>query len=193
MGVPDKRYIKVVLDDAIIKALDEEGEERLRLAITVAGKQVLCRFPTYGDWDFFIEDLSKLMILISRTGGDIEIHSDIVSEEYFEKWAYILSQVLLFKECKELIEKIFFTYLRPEVEGLEEDIKEWMRSNVEAHFLFYMFTTIMQVEYWFKKKALSAVEILAPMLVQQSLKDTSPKNSTSEQTISAPGPVYEFN
>lgn len=188
----DNRFIKITLNDAIIKATDKEGEERLRLAVKVDGKEVLARFPTYGNWDFYVQDLAKLMVLLSQTAQDIEIDPEEVPEKYYPQWAYVMSHILRFKECRELIDRIFFDYLRPTVEGVE-DVRAWCNEHMDASHLFYMFVSIMYIESWFKKKSLAVLEATFPSLIRPSLKDTSQKSMELAPKISEPGQAYAFD
>lgn len=191
MDEQDTRFLKITLDDAIIKATNEDGE-RLRFAVTVEGKEVLLRFPAYGDWDNYVRDLAKLFVLLAQTGGDIELDSNLVSEEHFQDWAYVTSEVLKYKEVKDLVEKIFMEYLRPRVKGVD-NVKNWLRSNMDISHLFYIFQSIMHIEQWFKKKSREILQKTFPSLIQQSLRDTSPKNTTHLPTISNAGVPFDFD
>ena len=189
----DNRYIKISLDDAIIDATNEDGSEKLRLSMKVDGHDVLVRFPSYGDWDFFASDLARLFLIMSKTASDIEMDIDFIPEKHFPQWAFIVSQVLKIKECRKLVDKIFFEYLRPEVPGLEvEDQKKWLAKNMNQIHLFYMFQSILHIEDWIKKKALELVERTFQNLAQPSSRDTSAKNSTPQQNPLEPGQPYVF-
>jgi hypothetical protein len=117
-AVTDLRIVRLKLEDAIIQDADGTGE-KLRFGVSVADKLVLCRFPTYGKWDEYASDMSRLMILLSQTAGDIELNTDHYDTAEFSNYALILGYVLRVKACRELVEKIFLTHLRPVVQGLE--------------------------------------------------------------------------
>lgn len=215
MAEQDKRFLKVALDDAIIKATDENGDERLRLTIKAGGYEVLVRFPTYGNWSFYFADCARLMIMLGLTAGDIETDIDLIQEKHFPKWAQVVGMAISFKDPKELVDKIFFDYLRPEVPGLkilvdklkedgqektseemederQEKTKAWLERNMDSIHLFFMFQSILHIEDWYKKKSLSEVQKTFRNLIAPSLKDTSPKSITSPPPISQPGLPLEF-
>ena len=205
MDEPDNRYLKITLDDAIIKATDEQGE-RLRLAVKVAGRDVLIRFPTYWNWDFYYEDCYKLFLMLSRYAGDVQLNMELIPQEYFPQWAFIVSQVMAIKQPRLLVDKIFFQYLRPEVEGLEipekyknepkimqEYVEDWLRQHMETTHLFYMFQSILLIDHWFKKKSIEILEKIFPKQIQPSSKDTSEGNIMSPPTKLEPGPACEFD
>ena len=194
MAEQDKRFIQIKLDDAIIKANDENGVEKLRLGVKIEGHDVLIRFPAYGDWDFYIQDLAKLLMILSRSIKDVELNIDLVAEEHFADWAAIVGEVIKFKSCRELIDKIFFNYLRPCVPTLEsDDVKGWLRKNMDISHLFYIFVSIMHVEEWLKKKTHEVEKTTFPSLIQPSSTDTSPKKPESLSTQLEPGQSFKFD
>ena len=189
----DKRFIKIKLDDAIIKATDEDGDEKLRLCMQVSGHDVLVRFPCFGDWDFYVRDLAALMLLLSKSANDIELDVDLIPDKYFPQWAFVVSEVLKFKECRKLVEKIFFDYLSPEVQGLKDtDHKVWLSKHLRLFHLYAMFQSILHIEDWLKKKAIQEIQTTFQNLIQPSTKAMSAKSSTSPQTNSEAGQPYEF-
>jgi len=211
----DDRYLKITLDDSIIKATDSEGEERLRLTTKVSGHEVLVRFPVYANWDFYYQDLANLFKVIGQTAGDVKMNIELIPQEYLPQWAYVMGMVISFKEPKELVDKIFFEYLRPEVPSLEikinpnkqggkkkseeeiekerqKKVNEWLRNHMDTSHLIYMFQSIWYIEQWYKKKSMENLEKIIPNQIAQSSKDTSQKNTTLVPINSRLGPSFEF-
>lgn len=189
----DNRYIKIILDDAIVKATNEDGSEKLRLGIKVDGHEVLVRFPSYGDWDFYVQDLAKLMLLLSKTAADIELDVELVPDKYFPQWSFVVSEVLKIKQCRKLVDKIFFDYLKPDVEGIDGDIRAWLGKHMEISHVYYMFQSILHIEEWLKKKAMEVVQKTFQIQTQPSSKDTSQKSLTSPPNPLEAGQPFAFD
>jgi hypothetical protein len=187
----DNRYIKIKLDDSIINALDEDGRERLKLSVKVGGKDVLMQFPSYGDWDFYVQDLGRLMIILSQTVGDIELNANLVPEEHFRDWSYIVGEALKYKQCRELIEKIFLQYLKPIVED-EEDSEKYLRKYMSIMHLYYIFQAIINIEDWIKKKASEIIKETFQVQTGSSLTPISQKNTTQQRKTWEPGQALEL-
>lgn len=208
MNKADIREIKITLDDNIIKDIDSSGEEKLRLGLQCAGKTVYIRFPVYGLWDSYVTDVAQLLMILGQTTENLQIPElEIVDDREFYNWAKLSSIALRYKVCRELIDKIFFTYLRPEVEleypktpedKIEDEYRQeyrndWLRFHLNTAHIFQMFTSILYIDIWFKKKALIHLRVAFPELIQPSLKDISQKNTTSQQQLFIAGPSYDFN
>lgn len=178
--------IRVPLEDHIIAATDEDDNELLRLGLKIEGQQVLIRFPTLSNWNNFYSDFLKLMLMIAKTAGDVELDNEQVPKEHFQQWSMFMVQTLTYRECQELVGKMFFDYLRPDVPDLKEPdnqsrksyIDNWLRNNMGMDALFYMFVAIYQIESWLKKKAIQIVAPIYPNLMTQLSEPTSPVNST---------------
>lgn len=173
--------------------MDQDGKELLRLGVTVAGKEVLFQFPTYQDWDAYVQDYARLLILLAQNVGDLQMNIELVPQEHFQDWASILAHVVMYKKIKELVDKIFFTYLKPTAKDIEPDkVRSWMSANMPVTHVFYLLYAIMQCEAWLKKKAKAILEATFPEVTQRLTKDTFPKSSMFEPQKSAGGQSFEF-
>jgi len=192
----EERFLPVKLDDAIIKATNEDGEEKLRLSVKVDGKTVMARFPTVGNWDFYNSDVAKLLLMLSISMKDMEINPELISPEIFSDWAFVTSQAILSKKCTPLILQIYFKYLRPTVEGMEdvepEKRERWIKDHMGIDAIFYIFVSILQIEDWLKKKASMVLRETFPNLIKQSSNATSQINSTQLPIKSAPSQSFDF-
>lgn len=197
----NERYIKISLEDHIVKSVDENGDEKLRLAITIDDCEIFFRFPTLNKWDFYVSDTAKLLIMLAQTAGDIELNMDLVPEEHFQDWAYIIAQSLNYKKCSDLIVKIITEYLRPEIilpdnVSIDDHIESpssWLMSHMDMSQIFYLFVAILHIDEWLKKKSAEIVRKIFPKLITAFSRDTLPKNSTSPFQTSKPGPSYVFD
>src|SRR3990172_10992425 len=216
MNKKDIRAIQIKLDDNIIKDVDVLGVEKLRLGLNCAGKTIYIRFPTYGNWDAFVTDTAQLLLILGQTTQNLNIPElDHIDEKEFYNWAKLTSIVLRYKACRSLVEKIFFDYLRPEIEGLQfpkfpvredeyitdDDWREqcensyrieWLRKHLNTAHVFQMFTSILYIEDWFKKKAILHLTATFPELTPQYSRDTLPKNITVPLQSFSPGQSYDF-
>lgn len=192
MSALDK-YIPVKLDDAIIKATSDDGVERLRLSVKVDGHEVYIRFPAWGDYDFYKEDLAKLMLIIAKTAGNVEIDPDkIENNQSITQWSYIMSQILGFAPTHKLISKIFYGYLRPTVSGDVDDPEKWLKQHLDVSHIIYIFVAIMHLEGWIKKKSMEVLQAMGLNLTQPLSKEDSAKNLTSTKANSTNAAHYEF-
>ena len=196
MNEQAKKYIPVQLDDAIIKATNDDGTERLRLGVKVEGHDVYIRFPAWEDVDLYKQDLSKLLFILGKTAGyDIELDVEkVIDMDKFQEWAYFMSQALRFSPCNNLLSKIFFTYLRPEVPTIDEtDYKKWLKKHLDINQVVYVLISILHMEDWLKKKAMEELAKMVPNLIPQPLKDTSVESSTSTQPNYGKEAPYVFS
>lgn len=162
---------KIELEDFVIMENDKNGEETLRLAIEAEGRQVKFRFPRWGKWDRYADDMYSLMLALSVTVEDIEISniSDFDLEK-FSHWSTLLCSALQYRKVSETVEKIFFTYLNPKVKGvLWFRTRAWCKRNLGMDAVFQMFIAILFVDDFIKKKAkLSLQKMLQKVTQQQS-------------------------
>lgn len=217
----DLRIVRLKLDDAIVQDADRYGE-KLRFAIAVDGKQVLLRFPLQARWDEFVADMTKLMLIFNQTAGDIEMNTDLYDNHQFSNHCLVLAYVISVKGCRELIDKIFYGYMRPVVEGLvfppipkfkrtrktdpfateeshAEDFKaayteHWLRKHIDMSHSFAMLQSICQPEEWFKKKAQQTLPALETFQRRQKQSSTpsSPPDSIAPQPSSDNSALYSF-
>jgi len=201
MNKQDIREIKIVLDDNIIKDVDKDGEEKLRLGLKCNGKTIYIRFPTWGQWDNYVTEVAKLLMILGQTTQDIQIpEMDKVDQGEFYNWAKLSSVVLRYKACRELVDTIFFTYLRPEIDPMEYktddhqvERNQWLRDNLNMAHIFQMFTSILYIDDWFKKKAHLHLTRSFPELIPLLSKVTLQENTTSRDISFNPGVPYVFN
>lgn len=179
----------VHLSDEILLAQykDKDGvvHESMRIAITLPNEQpILVRFPKFKDWDNYVRDLGRLMLLMASTASDIQA-SDIATmynksiedkDGKFEVWAALSGAALRGKKVTKLVKKIFFSYLQPTVPGIpHRKVKKYILDNVEIDIILKLYTSILHVEDWIKKKAKSVLKTTFPAAMPSPSKPTSEK------------------
>lgn len=179
----------VHLSDEILLAqyTDKDGvvHESLRLAITLPNNQpILVRFPRFKDWDNYVKDLGRLMLLMASTAADIQasdiskMYNESIEKEdgKFEVWAALSGAALRGKKVTKLVTKIFFSYLQPTVPTIpQRQVKKYILNNVEIDIILKLYTSILHVEDWVKKKAQSVIKKTFPQATQSPSKVTSEK------------------
>lgn len=218
----DPRLIRLNIDEALLADADRTGE-KARFSMAVGGHEVLTRFPTYGLWDDYAQKTGRLMILLSQgVGSSLSVDLNSMDTQTFVLYMELLGTVLRWKTCRDAVEEIFFTHLRPIVVGLEfpptpkfkprrgdpfwtaDDaamefqarfVRVWMSRRMDFSHLFAMFQSILLVDEWLKKKAQRMEGRLRQAMTPSpapSLIPTSPESSESGPLSSASIQPFSF-
>lgn len=173
----DLRIVQLSLADAVLADADKHGE-RLRFGLPVDDKLVIVRFPVYAKWDRYVEDMNELMLGIGFVAGEIELYPEDYSVAEFINWTKVMGLTLRSKRVQAKVERIFYEYLRPRVQGLTippapkrghwfwqrkdpyetpESIEEkwvedftnhWLGNHMDFSHLYAMLQSILQVDRW---------------------------------------------
>lgn len=180
-NLDEKRIIKVDLDEQVILATDESGEELLRLAVECGDKLITFRFPAYGVWDLYCKRIQELFIRLSSFGSELEMNlpenmQDILKTgENPSAWAIQMAIALRPKFVGKLVEHIFFRFLRPAIDG-KPITKEWARENLGIDQLIRMFAAILFVDHWVKKNTHYLLETMFQAYQAPGSSPILPKN-----------------
>lgn len=190
MSSPDVRIVQLKLDDTLV-----EAGKRLRLVDPVEGYEVQMRFPTYGDWDDYVNSVVRLLTLIGQSTRNVELDYNSLSPAEFVLWTELMSAVIKIKAVRAEIERIFYSHLRPIVVGLKypplpafepkpddpywgpddhrdaftaEYQRRWLSKRLGFDHVFAIMQSILLVEDWFKKKALATLQVHWPEILAQT-------------------------
>jgi hypothetical protein len=162
---------------------DKDGEETLRLVIEADGKQLKYRFPRWGKWNEYAQNVYELLTTLSITTGDIEINNIAdFDQDKFSNWSALLCIALQFKKVQNLVDKIFFTYLDPRIEGMEcNNMQKWCKENLGFDLPVKIFIAILHINDWYQKKTKSELMKILQRETQQPSTPASTKNSDGNQ------------
>lgn len=175
----------IQLDDAVSLAVNTEGDELLRLGFDIEGKICRVRFPTMNDYNDYVANCARFFGLLSEaTGGNIEIPDDVLKElqdtERLTFFLAVMSKALVSNRLRTLCEEIFFNYLRPQIEGLEDrDARDYIMNNLGIDKICMLFVSIVLVNDWIKKKGIFIMTKVFQILELTASSNNSGKNKES--------------
>ncbi len=117
---PEKRIVRLNLSDQVILDTDESGNELLRLCVRFGDTDVLVRIPAYGQFERYSIKCAELFQIMSLGADNLQLPEDmkeLAESDNFQQWALLSSIALRAKVIRDLVEDIFFRYLRVEITG----------------------------------------------------------------------------
>lgn len=184
----------VIGDDVVLASYkDSKGNlvEALRLNVDLPeGKILRFRWPTYGDWDSYCQDVGRLFLVLAATAENLRVGGLLdLDEESFGFWSLGAAAAIRSKKIKSLIEHVFFRYFRPEVTGVRRLFtKRWCRRNLGVDVVFKMFVSILLVEDWVKKNAQLILRAVFPAATEPRSYPISTKRQDTPQPKSEASP-----
>lgn len=173
------------LEDSIIEAVDEEGRELLRFATSWSGHRILVRYPRgFETWDRYCRDVALLVQRLGTAFEDIELPVD--GKMKASAFTELAAAFLMHRRVGKLVEKIFFEYFTPEIEGCKSDdeAREWCRRNAPLDATARMFCAFLSPEDCIKKNMRWVGAMAYRLWTRPQYSDSSTKNG--ESTPSAP-------
>ena len=171
--------VPMELDDNVILATDDAGEDLFRFELNWNGAKVHIRYPTYGQWDGYCRDVTMILRALGSGPDDIDIPEDGTKPAL---WAELKSWILLTSKLKQRIEDVFFTYLKPELPLddkdpiVGEELKHWLGANAPIDAVVRMFCVLMTPQDMLKKNAIYHLTRIYPHLMGQLFKPTVTKS-----------------
>ncbi len=172
------------IDDSIILATDEAGDELLRFALNVGGKAVLLRYPVWGQWNDYCLRVSNLFNRLSKTASNLDLPDSvtgILKKDRFPNYMLLTSYLLADKQVAEEIENIYFDFLKPELAYLrlventsdEKLTRKWMRENAPIDITVRLLNALLVPQEMLKKNVRYGMTLLS----QDSQAQPSPNKS----------------
>jgi len=190
----DDDLIRVTIDDDIILQTDDAGESVVRLSVKIGDKEILAKFPNYGDYTAFTKKVVSILSKMSDIAPNLEIPDltkQVQGKDDFRVWSAIMQAVVRPTSIRDTIEHTFFKYLQPTVNG-KKISKRWARKNISVDAIFKFFTAILLVDRFIKKNAqLILNQIVQAEISPQSLPQ-SEKNMGGTPTNSTKNPSSKY-
>lgn len=165
-----------VLDDPIITATSESGEELLRFVVNWGNHKIRCRMPTLGQWDMYCQDMALLLRQLGSDFDTIDIpYLDRSNEIRIKDWAHITALFLENRKIGHRIVELFLKYLRPEIEGIT-DFRVWLYDNVPIDGIMRLFCALLMPDQMLKKNARSILSRVFQILLAPPSTHTSTTN-----------------
>ncbi len=184
-------------NDDIILEVDEKGIERMMFQMPwTDGHKMFCHCPMHGEWKYFTRDTFTILQKIGVTGQGLDIpelvknpDKDVESWVIFKKTFtdfYTLSAEIMHSKINlaEDIENVFWKYMRPEVDGVE-DTRAWFNKNAPVTSSVRFLTGLLNVENILKKNAELILKTTHPQWTTQP-SGTGSKNQKDGQTEKLP-------
>ena len=165
------------IEDELILATDDAGDELLCFEVKWRNSPVRVRYPTYGQWDDYCREVG-LLLHILRAADNIEIPEDGMRPEL---WAELNAHIVVTTKVGKRIERIFFDYLRPEMELTDgsiikgDKLREWMGANAPISAAVDMFCSLTTPQDMLKKNAIYRLTKIYPHLTGQPSKPIATK------------------
>lgn len=176
------------LSDEVILAIDPDtGSEALRFCFNWSGKSVKVRYPRWGHWDRYCTEVRSLLRVFASSVDQIEIPDYEGKLERFEHWAVYAGELISNRALARNVERIFFEYLLPTVDGVPDDeIRQWFMDNAPVDAVLRLFIALLEPMNIIKKNARSALARMFQELTEVSSQSTSGSNSAGLKQILQP-------
>lgn len=175
---------------------------------------VTIQFPLFDELDEFrMESLELFGLLAGYAHGAIALEDidELTAEGLYHMWRKITSALLTFPPARDKGMAVFFRYLAPYVEEIEEiddeilaEIAEskgvevptrsiqrsdlWLRGNICAKTATQMLVAILCVNDYIKKNAICLLQKIFQVAIQQPSEAQSPKPKAHPQILSGASP-----
>jgi hypothetical protein len=182
------------LDDSVVLATDDEGEELLRFATRWSGETVLLRYPVMRDWDSYVSEVLLILKTLSISAEDLELPDDLtglLKKEHFAAYSLITATIYNTKGISRRIFDTFVKFLRPEIEGKSPaETRDWLWENAPIDGTVRALVALLSPEQMIKKNVRYGLSTIVQGLTNPSSKASSskseggPKPTTSEDQSS---------
>jgi len=185
------------LDDDIILATNEDGEELLRFEVNWSGQPIRVRYPRHGVWDSYCKDIALLLRKMSSAADDVnlpDLYKDVghieeiehgrqlISKKRWQDWALLQAAVINQKAIAKDVERIFFEYLRPEIEGkTDEQSAIILRETAPLDALVRMFCALLVPDQMLKKNTKFLVSQIFPTWINPNYTEAYTKKGDSQK------------
>lgn len=123
-------------------------------------------FPSLDSWDAYTAEVAEFFSVLASDFPDLYIPDKIEElreEGDYAAWASVTACIFQVKPFRDKIKSIVMKYLDPYIEGVSDycacpKTNYWMNRNLGMEHAFYMFTAVVAVEDWLKKKSKSILQ-----------------------------------